>query len=66
MIFNSIELKGSLQAMTYLIIKKIDLDAIKTELHTLTEKAPGMFQNTPVVADFQNIDGSVEASFFED
>ena len=51
--------------MTYLIIKKIDLDAIKTELHTLTEKAPGMFQNTPVVADFQNIDGSVEASFFE-
>ena len=65
MTFNSIELKGSLQAMTYLIIKKTDLDTIKTELHNLTQKAPGMFQNTPVVADFHNIDGSVDASFFE-
>ena len=61
----SIEFKGSLQAMTYLVINNLNLDSIKEEIKNSIKKAPGMFQNTPLVADFINIQTDIDASFFE-
>ncbi len=59
------ELKGSLFTLTVMRLFYIDQDLIERHLAEKVKRAPGFFNNTPVVIDLEELPRSVEAVDFE-
>jgi septum site-determining protein MinC len=59
----ALELKGRMMPLSVLRVLTPDLDALRQQLDRKIASAPGLFQNFPVVLDFDELSDDAQASF---